>query len=61
MIIALFRDCTTDRIIFKAFEIVNDDFCDWTHLATYLGTIRRRRAVYNMYTYCGQFYACYSV
>lgn len=58
MMIALFRDCTTHRIVFKAFEIVDDSFCDWNRLATYLGTIRRSGAAYNMYSYCGQFYAC---
>jgi hypothetical protein len=58
MMIALFKDCTTNKIVFGLFEVVGCDFCDWNRLATYLGTIQRGGAVYNMYNYCGQFYAC---
>ena len=60
MIVTLFRDCVTRRVVFGAFKIVDDDFCDWNRLAVYMGTIRRSGAVYNMYDYCGQIYARYT-
>ena len=47
--VAIFRNETTNRINFKAFKVVNDNFCEWNREAFYLGKIKRKNTIYFLY------------
>lgn len=56
--IALCRDCYTNKVVLKRFEVVDDTFCQWNTEAVYIGSVMRKKSIYNVYRFCGKMVAC---